>query len=59
MELCVCGGLNHFNSYFQRWECTKCKAWRTNEQQKVIRKYMEMKYENQEHNTGSERSRTI
>jgi len=44
MELCDCGGLNNWNSYFQKWQCTKCNAWRTEEEQEIVRKYIKLKY---------------
>jgi len=44
-ELCDCaGGLCDWNSYFQKWGCNKCGAWRTEGEQEIIRKYVELKY---------------
>ena len=44
MELCDCGGLCGWNSYFQRWNCNKCEASRTEDDQKIVREYIKLKY---------------
>ena len=46
MELCDCDkGLVGWNSYFQRWNCNRCEASRTEEEQQIVREYLKLKYD--------------
>ena len=46
MKLCDCeGGLCSWNSYFQKWKCDECGAWRTEEEQKIVDNYLKLKYD--------------
>jgi hypothetical protein len=42
-ELCDCGKLIDWNSYFQKWYCRNCGAFRTESEQKTIRHYLKLK----------------
>jgi len=42
-KLCDCGCLIDWNSHFQRWVCSNCKAWRTEKEQKIVTKYIKLK----------------
>jgi len=48
MKMCDCnGGLVAWNSYFQRWNCNKCDASRTEEEQNIVDNYLKLKYKDE------------